>query len=98
MKLSELKAKPQLTKIILDDEATIEKYGEPIEFWAYDRQPMSVFLAMTSVDQNNPGEALMKLKDLILDEDGKPILDEDNVLPTSILTAAIAKVTELLGK
>lgn len=98
MKLSDLKAKPKLTKLVLDDEATIERYGEPVEFWAYDRQPMSVFLAMTSIDQNDPGSALMKLKDLILDDKGNPIIDEENVLPTSVLTAAIAKVTELLGK
>jgi len=98
MKLSELKAKPKLVKLVLDDEKTLEAYGEPVEFWAYDRQPMAVFLAMTSIDEKNPGEALMKLKDLILDEDGKPILESDDALPTGLLTSAIGKVTELLGK
>jgi len=37
MKLKELAIKPQLTKIIIDSDALVEKYGETIEFFVLDR-------------------------------------------------------------
>ena len=36
MKLNELAKEPKLTKIIIDDAALVEKYGEPIKFHIYE--------------------------------------------------------------
>ena len=41
MKLSELAKKPQLQKITITDEALVEKYGDELEFFIYDRQPLA---------------------------------------------------------
>jgi hypothetical protein len=38
------------------------------------------------------------VRTLILDEKGKELLTNDQMLPTNILMKAIAKVTDLLGK
>jgi hypothetical protein len=98
MKLSQLSAKPQLIDIHLDDEDTIKEFGEPIEFWTWDRQPMDVFMKLANADQNNTSSVIEIVKTLILDEKGKEILKDDIMLPTHVLMKAISKVTEILGK
>jgi hypothetical protein len=98
MKLSQLSAKPVLTQIILDDEDTMRQYGEPIDFWTWDRQPMDIFMKLASATQENTSGIINVVKTLILDENGKEILTNETMLPTNILMKAISKVTEMLGK
>ena len=98
MQLSQLSSKPVLVKVSLDDEATVEEFKEPLEFYTYDRQPMDVFMKLTQLDHTKQGDIIDIVKMLILDSDGKVILTKDNMLPTRILMRAIAKVSELLGK
>lgn len=98
MKLSQLTAKPQLVKVQLDDEATIKEFGEVIEFHTWDRQPMDVFMKLASATQDNTTGVIEIVKTLILDEEGKEILVEGNMLPTNVLMKAISKVTTMLGK
>ena len=98
MKLSQLTAKPQLIDIHIDDEETIKEFGEAIEFWTWDRQPMDVFMKLAKVSGSDTSDVISIVKTLILDEKGKEILTNDQMLPTHILMRAIGKVTELLGK
>lgn len=98
MKLSEITAEPQLVEVTIDDEATIKEFGEELTFYTWDRQPMDVFLRLANVDQKNTGELINIVKTLILDEKGKPILTDKNMLPVTILMKAVTKVTEQLGK
>lgn len=98
MKLSQLSAKPQLIEVTIDDEATILEHGESITFYTWDRQPMEVFMKMASLDQSNVGSILDVVKTLILDEKGKEILHDGNMLPTDVLMKAVGKVTDMLGK
>jgi hypothetical protein len=98
MKLSQLAAKPQLIKLELNDEITIKDFGEPVEFWTWDRQPLDIFMKLASVKDNNMGDLIGITKNLILDEQGKEIITKENMLPTSLLVAAISKITETLGK
>ena len=98
MKLSQLTAKPQLIDVHIDDEDTIKEFGEPIEFWTWDRQPMDVFMKLASASGQDTSGIISVVRTLILDEKGKEILKDDAMLPTHVLMKAIAKVTELLGK
>ena len=98
MKLSQLTAKPQLIDIHIDDEDTIKEFGEQIEFWTWDRQPMDVFMKLANATGNDTGSIIGIVRTLILDEKGKEILKDDEMLPTHVLMKAIAKVTEILGK
>ena len=59
---------------------------------------MEVFMRLANVDQKNTGDLINIVKTLILDEKGKQILNDKNMLPTGVLMKAIAKVTEQLGK
>lgn len=98
MKLSQITSEPQLIEITLDDTEVVEKYGESLVFYTWDRQPMDVFMRLANVDQKNTGDLINIVKTLILDEKGNQILTDKHMLPTSILMKAIAKVTEQLGK
>ena len=98
MKLSQLTAKPQLIDVRIDDEDTIKEFGEAIEFYTWDRQPMDVFMKLANTTSQDTSNLINIVRTLILDEKGKEIIKEDAMLPTSVLMKAIAKVTELLGK
>jgi len=98
MKLSELSKKPQLVIMALDDEETVKEYGEPLEFYTWDRQPMDLFLKMSNVKADNQGEIIDVVKDLIMDEKGNRLIDGENVLPGKILLRVMTKVVEGLGK
>lgn len=98
MKLSQIAAEPQLIELTLDDKEIVKQFGEPLSFYTWDRQPMEVFMRLANLDQKNTGELINVVKTLILDEEGKPVLNDKNMLPTGVLMKAIAKVTEQLGK
>jgi hypothetical protein len=98
MKLTQLASKPQLVKVEIKDDETLAIYGEPVEFYVYDRQPMDVFVKLATLDYTNFGSLTDIVKELVLDEDGKPIVRGDNVLPTDVLMKAINLVIETVGK
>jgi hypothetical protein len=98
MKLNQLIAKPQLTKISLDDEATIKEFGEPIEWFIYDRQPLDSFLKLAGSTGTTSEQIVATMREMILDESGQPLLVDDNTLPTAVLLKVLNKMTEVLGK
>lgn len=98
MKLSQITAEPKLIEVSIDDKDTIKQYGEALSFHTWDRQPMDVFMRLANLDGKDTGQLINIVKTLILDEEGKPLLSEKNMLPTGILMKAIGKVTEQLGK
>jgi hypothetical protein len=104
MKLSEITQKPQLIEVLIDDKDTIKEYGEALSFHTWDRQPMDVFIKLanlaSNIENKNPniGDMIDVVRDLIVDEKGKPLLTDNNAMPTNILIKVIQKVTESLGK
>jgi hypothetical protein len=98
MKLSQISAKPKLIEISIDDKETVKQFGEPLVFYTWDRQPMDVFMRLANLTEKNTGDLISIVKTLILDENGNAVISDDNMLPTSVLMKAIAKVTEQLGK
>lgn len=98
MKLSQLAAKPQLVKFVIDDEETVKEFGETIEFWSWDRQPLEVFMKLANANQNDTSSMIDIVRTLILDEDGKQVIKGETMLPSTVLIKVIAKIVETLGK
>ena len=98
MKLSQIAAKPKLIPFIIDDEVTVKEFGEPVEFYSWDRQPLEMFMKLANADQQDMASMIGLVKTLILDEEGKEIIKGDNMLPSNLLIKVIAKVVETLGK
>lgn len=97
MKLSQLAAKPTLIKLELNDEDIIKEYGEPLEFWIYDRQPIDKFIEMATVGNENYGEMIRMVNSMVMDEDGTVIAKDGLVFPSKIILKIINKVVETLG-
>lgn len=98
MELSKLASKPQLVEILIDDASITKKYGESLTFYIWDRQDIETFAKMAAIDPNDFASASGIVKDLILDEKGKPICQGENILPTDIMMKAVSQVVEELGK
>ena len=98
MKISELAKKPQLISVIIDDEDIVAEFGESIEFWTWDRQPMDVFLKLASINPDQTATVIQAVRELILDEQGEPVLTQDHVLPTRVMMRVITRVVDGLGK
>lgn len=98
MKLQQLAAEPKLEKITVDAEAIVEKYGEPLDFYMYDRQDMDTFMQLASVNQEDQSAIFSVIRGLIRDEEGKLILEDKATLPVDVMVRVIEKVVERLGK
>jgi hypothetical protein len=98
MKLSQLAAKPQLIQLVLDDQDTIKEYGEAVEFWTWDRQPLDTFMKLAQSQDADAGKMIDIVRTMILDENGKEIITTDTMLPTTLLLRVIQRIVELLGK
>jgi hypothetical protein len=98
MKITDLARQPQLIEIVLDDPDTIRELGESLTYWTWDRQPMPVFLKLSSVRDSDLSTMIEAVRELILDEDGQPVLTGDAMLPTGILLRIITRTVEQMGK
>lgn len=98
MKLAELAAEPKLIPITLDDEDIVAKYGEALEFWIWDRQPIDRYMSMAKSTADNFDSIVEAVNDMILDEEGNKIIQGNMMLPTTVLMKAFTKVIETLGK
>ncbi len=98
MKLTQLATKPQLTKIVINESELVEKYGEEVEFYIHDRITLDQYTQLASIKSENFGEIMHLVKELVLDEEGVPVMDDEHVLPTDLLNACMLEVVEKLGK
>lgn len=98
MKLSNLAKAPELIKVTIDDKEIVEQYGEPLDFYTLDRQPMDTFLKFAAGDRNDFTQMAQVLKEMIMDEEGKPVIQEGVMLPSKVMVAAFTKLVEQLGK
>lgn len=98
MKLSELAKEPQLQKIVITDETIVEKYGEELEFYIYDRQPLDIFTKLAAASTENASSYIDLLADIIMDEEGNKVISNNHVLPMDVLTEALKLIGAHLGK
>lgn len=98
MKLTELASKPKLTEVIIDNEDIVKEYGDSLQFFIQDRLPIETYTKLASVKTEDAGQMYNVIKDLILDENGHPVMQDEKVLPMNVMVAAVEKVTEYLGK
>lgn len=98
MKLQQIAAKPQLIPFVIDDAEFVKEYGEPIEFYSWDRQPIEIFMKLANANTQDTASMIEIVRNLILDESGKAIIKDGLMLPNRLLIAVIGKVVETLGK
>lgn len=99
MDITQLAQKPQLVEVILDKPELVEKHGDTVVFYTWDRVNTDQFVKLASVEENSgPAEMVSLLKDFILDAQGNPVLADGQSLPMDILVAALEQISTRLGK
>jgi hypothetical protein len=98
MKLTQLAREPQLIQVVIDDADIVQEYGETVEFWTWDRQPMDAFMKLAAVNPDETHTVITAVRDLVLDEHGQRVLTDTTVLPTRLMLRVIARVVDGLGK
>lgn len=99
MNIQQFVTTPQLVEIVLDDEELVAEYGEPITFYTYDIVSMTTYFDFFNARSNSEFARLQVLiKTMILTDKGEPVLKDGNDLPIDILTKAIIKLGDILGK
>ena len=98
MELGQLAQKPQLVKLTIDEKEIVEKYGDELEFYMYDRQPLDVFAKLANFDQNDPGSVIHILQTVILNKDGEAVMKDGLQLPMDVMTECIKVASDKLGK
>lgn len=97
MKLEALASKPTLKKITLDSKEIVEKYGDSVEFWMYDRFDMDMYLRMSQVNGQDVTEISKLVRDVVLNEAGDPVLKSDEVLPPDMMLKVIESAVRQMG-
>jgi len=98
MDLKKLATKPQLIRVELNDEDIVKEYGEALEFYVWDKQPLTKFIHFANAEAANFGDLVSFCTELILDSEGQPVMSGDNILPAGILVKCVNRVVEQLGK
>lgn len=99
MDISQFAKKPQLHKLVLDDQELLDTYGEEITFWMQDVVDINTYFDFYKHQGARDGDQLMNvLRKIILKEDGQPAINDGDIIPIDITLATLMKVNEHLGK
>jgi len=92
MKLAQLASKPQLIKVEINDSEIVESYGEAIEFYIYDRQNMETYVKLSQLEGADVATIAGTVIELVLDENGDAMLNEQELLPIDVMVKVIEAV------
>lgn len=96
MELKALAAKPQLVKVEVNSEPVVAAYGESLEFWMWDRQDIPTYLKLAQLKEDRT--AIFNIvKDVVLDKDGQPVLQDGEMLPIEIMIPVLEAAVKQLG-
>ena len=98
MQLEQLAQERKLIKLTIDAESIVEKYGEPLDFWVWDRQSLDTFAKMSVITEDNALQYTDLLTGMILNEQGEPVMKDNKILPIDVITESIKLVGDTLGK
>jgi hypothetical protein len=96
MELKALAAKPKLVKVEVNSEAVVAAYGESLEFWMWDRQDIPTYLKLAQLKEDKT--AIFNIvKDIVLCSEGKPVLNNGEILPIEIMLPVLEAAVKQLG-
>lgn len=96
--IKEFARRPELIEVQLNSQEIIELYGEPITFWMKDFIDINSYFDFFHSQQTRDENLNIVLRKIILNEQGQPIIGEDEFLPVNLAVAALTKISEILGK
>jgi hypothetical protein len=98
MELKTAIRRPELVKLTLDDAETIATYGEALDFWVQDPQPMHVYAELVTLRDNDFAQIIEVMRRLVLDSQGQPMIGDGETLPHRTLVRVVERVMNRLGE
>lgn len=99
MNIADFAKKPELIKITIDQEDIVNKYGSEVTFWIMDSVDISTYFEFFKSQADSDGEKLNEImRRLILDENGKKVIEDGHVLPVDLALASLTVIGEEMGK
>jgi hypothetical protein len=98
MNITDIAAKPKLLKLTITEDTIVEKYGDSLDFYIWDRQPLNLFNRLANAGVVKDFDYAELLSDIVLDEKGEKVMKDGNVLPMDVMTAVMKEVGSVLGK
>lgn len=96
MQLKQLAAKPKLELVVVDKPVIVEAYGEPLEFYMWDRQDLPTYLKLAQIKEDQT-QIFDIVKDVVLDDQGKRVLADGEMLPVEIMIPVLEAAINKLG-
>lgn len=91
--------KPQLIKLEIDSEDIVKIYGEPVVFHMIDYLDLGTYFEFYKLQQaENANKLIEILRRIVLDQEGKPVIADDETLPIELSLAILYKINDHLGK
>jgi hypothetical protein len=98
MNLETLLSEPQLVEIKITKPEIVEKHGEEITFWIYDRQDMDTYMQLAKLSGEGSLSQVAEItKQLVRNKKGELILQGKAQLPPDIMMAVIEEAVKNLG-
>jgi hypothetical protein len=98
MFLETLLSEPQLIEIKIDKPEIVEKYGEELIFYIYDRQDLDLYMQLAKLSgEGGIAEMARVSKELIRNAKGDLILNGKGQLPPDIMMSVIEESVKQLG-
>lgn len=98
MLLETLLKEPQLIEIKLDKPDLVERYGDAITFYIYDRQDMDTYMQLARLSgDGNLTEVAEVTKAIVRNKKGELILQGEATLPPDLMMAVIEEAVKNLG-
>jgi hypothetical protein len=96
MQLKELATKPKLEQVIVDNPVIVEAYGEPLEFYMWDRQDLPTYLKLAQI-KDNQEQIFDIVKEVVLDDQANRVLGDGEMLPVDIMVPVLEAAIRRLG-
>lgn len=99
MNIQQFAKKPELIKIVIDQQELIDAYGSEINFWIFDSIDINTYFDFFKSQTDSDGEKLNDLmRKLIRNEQGEICIPEGHILPVDLAIASLTAINETLGK
>lgn len=99
MNIAQFAKKPELVKVTLDSEDILSVYKDPVTFYILDSIDIATYFEFYKSQSDNDGERLNSImRKLMLDENGKQVIEEGSLLPVDLALASLTAIGEVLGK
>jgi lipoprotein NlpI len=94
MKIEQTIEQRELIKITIDDPEIVAQWGDTLDFYIWNKQSIEVVFKFANSHNNDYEDIAEILTELILDKNGKQVLQPGYKMPNDVMFAAFLKLAD----